>query len=236
MKKDKKIKKMAMMASLTALTVVLQLIANYIVIGTVSINLALIPLVVAAILYGPLGGGFIGLVIGALILTAPSTGFFLGHNALATVFLCLLKTSLAGVVAGGLFRILKKFRLDVAVILSALIVPIVNTALFFVGCLIWFLPLYGGTANEAVGAILSFDHLNQFPDRIPDDRDSLTDARVPDPRAGQAFLSGNRRRITLHHSDKMTKIGSKSEPIYFSGKSDISLRGSASDRKERTDR
>lgn len=155
MKKDKKIKKMAMMASLTALTVVLQLIANYIVIGTVSINLALIPLVVAAILYGPLGGGFIGLVIGALILTAPSTGFFLGHNALATVFLCLLKTSLAGVVVGGLFRILKKFRLDVAVILSALIVPIVNTALFFVGCLIWFLPLYGGTANEAVGAILS---------------------------------------------------------------------------------
>ncbi len=155
MNKDKKIKKMAMLASLTALTVVLQLIANYIVIGTVSINLALIPLVVAAILYGPLGGGFIGLVIGALILTAPSTGFFLGHNAVATVFLCLLKTSLAGVAAGLLFRLLKKLRLDVAVIVAALIVPIVNTALFFVGCLIWFLPLYGGSANEAVATIFS---------------------------------------------------------------------------------
>ena len=114
---------------LTSLVVIFQIIANYIQFGLVSINLSLIPIVVGAIIYGPFVGAFLGLVDGALILTAPSTMFFYNFSIGWTMLVCLLKTSLAGLASGFLFKLLKKKPLAGS-ITASVIAPIVNTGLF----------------------------------------------------------------------------------------------------------
>ena len=60
--KNRSIKKMTGLSLLTAVTVVLALLSN-VTIGTVNLNLALIPIVVGACIYGPSGGLFLGIVL-----------------------------------------------------------------------------------------------------------------------------------------------------------------------------
>lgn len=134
-----KIKKMVGIAVLLALIVVLQLISNYVTIGQVSITLALIPLTMGAILYGPIVGLFLGMVMGAVVLVAPSTSVYLNFNIWLTILLCLLKTGLAGLVSGLVYKgiIRLKFlgiaKFPVAIVFAALLAPIVNTGIFILG-------------------------------------------------------------------------------------------------------
>lgn len=94
---------------LTAMVVVLQLLSNYVQFGPVSITLSLFPIAVGAMLYGPFGGLFLGLVNGAVVLSAPSTiSFFFAYSPVGTIAICLLKTGLAGFVAGLIFKLYKK--------------------------------------------------------------------------------------------------------------------------------
>ena len=94
---------------LTAMVVVLQLLSNYVQFGPISITLALFPIAVGAMLYGPIGGFFLGLVDGALVLAAPSTisGFF-ALAPVGTIITCLGKTSIAGLIAGFIFKLYKR--------------------------------------------------------------------------------------------------------------------------------
>ena len=126
---------------LIAITVVLTLISNNIPIAGVSINLALIPIAVAAILYGKGSGIFVGLVNGALVMLSASPIFSI--NAPATVVVCLLKSSLAGLVAAIIYQLIKKKNEHVAVILAVIIVPIVNTLIFIIGSLLFFNGILG---------------------------------------------------------------------------------------------
>ena len=147
-----KIKKMVGIASLAAIVAVLQLIANYITFGPVSITLALIPLIIGAILYGPSGGAILGGLMGLIILTAPSTGSFLAINPIITVLLCIIKTSVAGLVAGYIFKGLKKVNLKLGVVLASLAAPIVNTGIFAVGCILFYMPIIKSWAGEGANA------------------------------------------------------------------------------------
>lgn len=162
MKTRWKIKKIVGAAILSAIAVVLQLIANYITIGQLSINLSLIPIVIAAIIYGPFSGALVGSLVGVVILLAPSTSVFLGYNAFATVVLCILKTGLAGLVSGLLFMLIKKLSFVGATITSTLIVPIINTGLFLIGVLLWFLPVYGSNTDESIKNLITTLFLINF--------------------------------------------------------------------------
>ena len=83
---------------LTTIEIILQIIGNFIAIGPVSINLSLIPIALGAILYGPICGGFLGMINGLTVIFAPSTiAIFMPMNPLATIFLCLLKSTVSGV-------------------------------------------------------------------------------------------------------------------------------------------
>ncbi len=144
MKRSLQTKKLVGIASLAALVVVLQLISNYIQFGTVSITLALIPMVVGAIIYGPLTGFGLGALMGIIILTAPSTATFLVFNPFATVVLCILKTGLAGLAVGWIYKgiirlkFLGKTKFAVAIIASTLVAPMINTGLFIMGTAVLF--------------------------------------------------------------------------------------------------
>ena len=159
-----KIKRMVGIASLAAVVVVLQLIANYIPgPGGVSITLALIPLVIGAILYGPTGGTILGVIMGGIILTAPSTASFLNVRPFITVVLCLVKTGVAGLVSGFVFNLLKKQNLTLAVILASVLVPILNTGIFSIGCILFYMETlteWAGGSNAIAYLFLTMIGIN----------------------------------------------------------------------------
>ena len=67
-------------AVLAALVVVLQLLSSVIKIGTVSITLTLIPIVVGAAFYGPGAGAILGTVFGLVVTINSATGADTGGN------------------------------------------------------------------------------------------------------------------------------------------------------------
>ena len=140
MRKNKlQIKRLVGVASLAALVAVLQLLSLFIKFGEFSITLALIPLVVGSILYGPKEGGVLGFVMGFIVLLTNAEAFLV-VNPLATVVLCLTKSTIAGVASGYIFKLLYKKNFVLAITLASIAAPIVNTGVFVIGCIMFFFP------------------------------------------------------------------------------------------------
>ena len=135
-------------ALLTAIVVVLQLLGSFIRFGTFSISLVLVPIVVGAALYGAWAGCWLGFVFGIVVVLQPDTVFFMSYNAFATVFVCLLKGAAAGFLSGVVYRALEKKNRYLAVLAAAIVCPVVNSGIFFLGSLLFFIPLI----EEAFGA------------------------------------------------------------------------------------
>ena len=126
---------------LLAIEIVLQVLGNYIVIpgGFANLNFSLIIIALGALMYGPIVGGFLGFISGALTLFAPSTiSYFFSVSPVGTVLACLLKTTLAGVVAGFIANALKKSHDTLASILASIVVPVINTGIFALFCILFF--------------------------------------------------------------------------------------------------
>lgn len=155
MKNSLRIKRMVGIATLCAIAFVLQFWISGILpklpigpSGGTAINLALIPVVIGAVLYGPKGGMIVGLFLGAVTLMPGqgAEGFYVNwYMTLLAVLLCLGKTGLAGLGAGLVFKFIKKFNFTAAVICAAIITPIINTGLYLllIGILIYIMT---GTA------------------------------------------------------------------------------------------
>ena len=141
---------------LLALVIVLQLFGGTITIGAVQLNFTLIPIVLGAILLGPWAGAFLGLACGEIVLyqviTVP-TFFYTAiwtNDPVVTALTCLVKTTVAGLVAGLLFRLIEKKNRLVAVFVAAGIVPVINTGLFILGCLGMVNSVYGMANGQNV--------------------------------------------------------------------------------------
>ncbi len=132
-------------AMLTALVVVLQLVGSFIHFGPFSISLVLIPIVIGAATCGPYIGAWLGLVFGAVVLMSGDAAFFLQFNAPATVLVVLVKGIASGLLAGLVYRVLERFNRWLAVVVAAIVCPLVNTGVFLVGCFLFF--------EEAVAAL-----------------------------------------------------------------------------------
>ena len=128
---------------LLAIEIIVQILGNYIIIpgGFANLNFSLIIITMGAILYGPVVGGFLGLVSGLLTLFAPSTvSYFFSVSPVGTVLTCLLKTTLAGIIAGLLMKLFRKFNKETTgTIVVSLVVPTVNTGIFAIFCLLFFM-------------------------------------------------------------------------------------------------
>lgn len=129
---------------LAAIETVLATVGTLIKIGPASINLALVPIAFGSIMFGPLCGGLLGLLNGAIILADPSTqAVFMNTDMFGpwcifgTILVCLLKCSAAGIASGYIYKLLKKHDI-IAITSASFIVPIVNTGLFVVGACIFF--------------------------------------------------------------------------------------------------
>ena len=137
------------MAIMTAIVIVLQLLGSFIRFGPFSISLVLIPIVVGAALYGEIAGAWLGFIFGLVVLLSGDAGVFLAVNPLGTILTVLVKGAAAGYVAGLLFRLIAKKNETVAVIVAAIAAPVVNTGIFLLGCLLFFMDIItewaGGT-------------------------------------------------------------------------------------------
>lgn len=135
-------KRLTGMAVLLALVIVLQSVGGTIAIGAVQLNFTLIPIVLGAIMYGAWVGGFLGLACGIVVLIQVIMGLVPFYTVIWTntpviaALTCVVKTTMAGLVSGWLFALLKKKNQHVAVFVASGVVPIVNTGLFILGCLL----------------------------------------------------------------------------------------------------
>ena len=143
---------------LLALEIIFQVIGNYLQFGPVSINLSLVAIVIAAVLYGPLSGAILGFFCGIVILFSPSTlAIFMPVSPVGTVIVCLLKTTLAGLVAGFVFEAFKNKNPSLGIVIASVLVPVINTGLFSIMALLFFRSiLAGGAGSEAFGSMLKF--------------------------------------------------------------------------------
>lgn len=146
---NEKTKKIVGIGIFTAIVVVLQFLGSFIKFGTFSISLVLAPIIIGAALYGVGAGAWLGLVFGITVLISGDAAAFLSVNAVGAVVTVLLKGCLAGLAAGAVYKALEKKSPMGATILSGITAPVVNTGVFLLGCLVFFMPTINGWAKAA---------------------------------------------------------------------------------------
>lgn len=156
-----------------AVVVVLQTFVA-IPVGVFTITLTLVPIMLGAILFGPASGAILGATFGITVAVQVATGaageasFVMFTQApFITIVLCILKGTAAGWVSGLIYKALAKNEKNkLAVILSAVACPIVNTGIFCLGLTVFYNNLLntwaigGGYANAFTFIMLSLIGLN----------------------------------------------------------------------------
>ena len=151
---------MVELAVLTAIVVILQLTGVAIRIpflGT-PVSLVLIPITLGAMLMGPWAGAFLGFVFGVIVYVTcgvmamdPFTAFLFNDHPVITAGICLVKSTLAGFLAGIVFRAIEKKNSLAATVTAAAITPVVNTGVFVLGCLLILNTIEGYIASAGLG-------------------------------------------------------------------------------------
>ena len=150
--------KLVLLALLTAMVAVLAYYGGFIKIGGLaSISLTLIPVVVGATLCGPLAGAWLGGVAGAVFFATPDAVFWFGLSIPGTIITVMVKGVLSGLAAGLVYNLLEKVNRYIAVLVSAVVCPVVNTGIFLLGSVVFFMDTVSGGAQAegiSVGAYL----------------------------------------------------------------------------------
>ncbi|MBR2341197.1 MAG: ECF transporter S component [Clostridia bacterium] len=148
-------KQIAGVAVLLALVIALQSFSAVIPLGTLP-NFALVPIVLGAIMFGPIMGAFLGLACGVVVLAQVIAGgspFYVliwTNDPIVTALTCLVKTTAAGLVGGYLYAWLEKKNKLVATFVTAGAVPVINTLIFIIGCLFMTNSVYGMADGQNV--------------------------------------------------------------------------------------
>ena len=126
-------------AILTALVVILQFMGSFIRFGPFAISLVLIPIVIGAATCGVKIGTWLGFIFGVVVLISGDASAFFAVNVFGTIVTVLLKGAACGLAAGLIYKLLEKYNRYLAVIAAAVVCPIVNTGVFLLGCVIFFM-------------------------------------------------------------------------------------------------
>lgn len=132
-------RKMVLTAILTALVIILQYLAIFLRTSVFSFSFVLIPIVIGAATCGIGTATWLGFVFGVIVLLSGDANAFLTVNAIGTVLTVLVKGGLCGFVSALAYRGLEKYNRYAAVVVSAIVCPVVNTGVFLLGCLAFFM-------------------------------------------------------------------------------------------------
>ena len=133
-------KNVVYLAILTTLLVVLNLLSTVFKVIT-NVNLTLIPIVLGALMLGMRGGLILGLISGVMTFLFGVFGvdaftyFLFTQHPILTFLTCTVKITVAGVLGGLVYNLLKNKNKYVATFLASATVPVVNTAIFILGAL-----------------------------------------------------------------------------------------------------
>lgn len=156
---NEKTKKLVGVGMLTALVLVLQFVAGQIRFGMFTITLVLVPIIVGAALFGWWAGAWLGFVFGMIVLVMDAQAFLM-VNVPGTVFTCLVKGAMAGVLAGLVYKLLEKYERTVAVVAAGIVAPVTNTGIFLICCRLFFYDTIQGWAEmagfDSAGAYMIF--------------------------------------------------------------------------------
>lgn len=137
-------------AIMTALVIVFQLVGTFTTFfGPFSTALALIPIVIGAAMCGVGTGAWLGFVFSLVVLFSGGANLFLAFSVHGTIITVIAKGTLCGLAAGLIYKLLYKHNQFVAVIAAAIICPVVNTGVFMLGSIVFFL----GFAEQIASAI-----------------------------------------------------------------------------------
>jgi len=148
-RKDLRIRKITGLGVLTAVVIVLQLFGTGIRFGPFAVSLVNVPICIGAILYGVTGGLWLGLVFGMVVLLSGDAALFLVVSIPGTIITVLAKGMAAGAGAGAVYRLLSEKHRTLASAVSALACPVINTGLFLVGCMLFFMDTMRSWAAAA---------------------------------------------------------------------------------------
>lgn len=162
--KNNKIKRMAGIALLMAMVVVMQFLGGMIPpVGGFSISLVLIPIVLGAAVFGPKAGAILGGTFSVVVIINCITGADAGGamvfqaNPILCILVVMAKGILAGLASGGIYAAVKGYNGYVAMILAAIVAPVVNTGVFVVCMYLFFIDVLAAWAGggNVLGYILT---------------------------------------------------------------------------------
>lgn len=144
--------RLVLLALLTALVAILSYFGGFIKIGGLaSISLTLIPVVVGAVLCGPIASAWLGGVSAVVFFMTADAVFWFGLSIPGTIITVMIKGIAAGYLAGVVYQLLEKRGRYLAICVSAVVAPVVNTGIFLIGCLIFFIDtVSAGAAAEGM--------------------------------------------------------------------------------------
>lgn len=147
-------------AILAAVVVVLTVICTFVRFGPFSITLALAPILIGGALYGSRSGAILGFTFGLVVLITGLFGwdggtvmYLMSQNALALLLIVLGKGTAAGWLAALTYHAIAKKNEKVAVVISGIVCPVVNTGLFIVFMLIFFIDTLSSWASGSTNLI-----------------------------------------------------------------------------------
>lgn len=151
-KRSVRTQELVLLSILSAIVAVLAYFGGFIKIaGLASISLTLIPVVIGAAVCGPLAGAWLGAVAGIIFFATPDAVFWMGLSAPGTIITVMVKGILSGLCAGLAFKLLERFNRYLAVVVSAIVCPVVNTGIFLLGSLVFFMDtVSSGAAGEGI--------------------------------------------------------------------------------------
>lgn len=164
MKRQSNVVKMVGIALMMALVVVMQAISSIIPpVSGFSISLVLLPVVLGAAIYGPGAGALLGATFGVVVFVNCVTGADPGGAMVfqASPVLCFLvvlaKGILAGAASGWVYWMLKGKNPYVAMLLAAIVCPVINTGVFVASMLLFFVDVLAAWAGggDLLGYILT---------------------------------------------------------------------------------
>jgi len=154
-KKPVNVKYLVKLALLSAVMIVMMFTpVGYLRISAVEITFLCLPIILAAILLGPLASTFLGLVFGISSFIqcfglSPFGSVLLGINLFLTFVMCVVPRVATGFLAGAIFKVLKKAG-NKKYVITAASTSLLNTILFST-FLLWFF----GNAEEFLGFLSS---------------------------------------------------------------------------------
>jgi uncharacterized membrane protein len=125
-------------AVFTALVFVLQYLSMFMRFSAFSVTFVLLPIIVGAATCGYKMGAWLGFIFGVAVLATGDAAPFLAVDFFGTIVTVLLKGTLCGLAAGLTYKALEKRNQYLAVMIAAIVSPIVNTGVFLIGCRVFF--------------------------------------------------------------------------------------------------